>query len=169
MKEFVSSDTNVWFDFVEVKQLAWPFKLRYLYLISRKALTTEMVDIGSTLKDFGIEEVELGRDEWDWLVKNAKKYNRLSSCDLAALAIAKIREIPILTGDGALRKAATFGGRLNCSTNCWRKSWLERGSVAKRLSNLEIAGQDDCRPTNWTSESKNADVKRRHNSFNTSV
>lgn len=110
MKEFVSSDTNVWFDFAEVEQLAWPFRLRYSYLISRKALTTEMVDIGSTLKNFGIEEVELGRDEWDWLVENVKKYNRLSSCDLAALAIAKTREIPILTGDGALRKAAKNEG-----------------------------------------------------------
>lgn len=105
----------MWFDFVEVEQLAWPFRLRYLYLISRKTLNDEINDppeLKSDLLGLGIKPVDLNERDWRELVVCSEKYGkRLSRYDLAALAIAKTREIPLLTGDGALRKAAKKRGR----------------------------------------------------------
>ena len=58
------------------------------------------------LKELGIQVVELTEAEFFYAIELAKYYVKLSAYDRIALSIAKFRQIPLLTGDNALRKAA---------------------------------------------------------------
>ena len=58
------------------------------------------------LKRLGLEGVELTIEELMYADGLADIYKKLSGYDRIALAIAKHRNIPLVTGDNALRKAA---------------------------------------------------------------
>lgn len=111
--KFISSDTNVWVDFATIGQLELPFKLPYVYLMDEEAISDELLQpkgLCESLKKLGLQAVELTEDEFFLAEELTEKYHKLSKYDCIALAIAKCRKIILMTGDGALRKAAISEG-----------------------------------------------------------
>ena len=111
--QVICSDTNIWIDFQYLNRIEWPFLLEYTYIISRWALEDEFLSpIHQTplLEERGLMAVELTDEELELFVSLREKYHRLSDYDTVALTIAKSRNIVLLTGDKALRNAATAEG-----------------------------------------------------------
>ena len=86
-----------------------PFRLPYTYIMSRDAVEDELLSpqgLGQELLSYGLVPVNITIDEFFLAESYGTKYTKLSIYDRVALAIAKIRQITLMTGDGALRKAA---------------------------------------------------------------
>lgn len=111
--EYISSDTNVWLDFMTINRLDYPFRLPYTYLMNNDAIENELLSppgLGTRLKRLGLKETELTEEEFFLAEEFMRKYSKPSLFDCVALAIAKNRGITLLTGDGPLRKAAKAEG-----------------------------------------------------------
>ncbi len=111
--QFISSDTNVWIDFAVIGKIEVPFRLPYTYIMSQDAIDEELLSppgIGRELISHGLVPVEISIEEFFLAEQYGTDYKRLSVHDRVALAIAKTRQITLLTGDGALRKAALSEG-----------------------------------------------------------
>lgn len=108
--EYISSDTNVWIDFSVIRHTQFPFRLSYTYIMYKEAIEDEILSppgLGQELVSYGLLPVEITIEEFELAESYGAVYRRLSVHDRIALAIAKRRGIILLTGDGALRKAAT--------------------------------------------------------------
>ncbi len=106
--EYISSDTNVWIDFSIIGRTELPFRLSYIYIMNSDAINDELlppVGLHTELLRLGLVSVELTIEEFNLAEKFGSCYPQLSVYDRVSLAIAKIRDIVLLTGDGALRKA----------------------------------------------------------------
>lgn len=113
MQEFISSDTNVWIDFSITGHIDFPFRLPYKYIMNTDAIDDELLQppgLRSELLANGLVAVELEIEEYILAEGYGTRYLKLSIYDRIALAIAKHRGITLLTGDGALRKAAKAEG-----------------------------------------------------------
>ena len=127
---YISSDTNVWIDFAAIEKLDLPFRLPYTYIMSHEAVEDELLSppgLSEQLISYGLEPVEITIDEFYLAEEYGVIYKRLSVYDRIALAIAKCRKITLLTGDGALRKAAnkedvTVLGTLGILDQLWNQS-----------------------------------------------
>lgn len=111
--EYISSDTNVWIDYMIIEKLDYPFRLSYTYLMNEDAIYDEILSpkgLKEQLLDLGLKGTELTEEEFYYALKIAEQHTKLSHYDCAALAIAKYRQIVLLTGDAALRKAALSEG-----------------------------------------------------------
>lgn len=111
--EYISSDTNVWLDFNVISEIELPFRLPCTYIMYKEALRREIIsppELIFVLQKQGLIGVELNIEEFFYAEALAKKYVKLSGYDRTALAIAKFRRIPLLTGDNPLRKAAEKEG-----------------------------------------------------------
>ena len=42
--EYISSDTNVWLDFVEIEKLNLPFQLPYIYIMNNETIEDELLN-----------------------------------------------------------------------------------------------------------------------------
>ena len=118
--EYISSDTNVWIDFQLIGSLSLPFRLPYTYIMSMDAVEDELLspqNFKAQLLDNGLKPVEYSYEEFELAEYYGSMYPRLSIYDRLALAIAKKREITLLTGDGALRKAGGADEILDQSSN----------------------------------------------------
>lgn len=107
--EYISSDTNVWLDFVEIEKLNLPFQLPYIYIMNDETIEDELLNppgISDKLLQLGLQKTELTEEEFYLAGTLASRYAKPSIYDCIALAIAKIRGLTLLTGDGPLRKAA---------------------------------------------------------------
>jgi len=113
LKEYVSSDTNLWIDFMEVDKLSWPFLLPYVYLMSKETMDNELLyprGLREKLIDLGLKETDIEIKELYMVEEFISRYKRLSKADCVALAIAKNRKIVLITGDKNLRLAASSEG-----------------------------------------------------------
>ena len=111
--EYISSDTNIWLDFMTINKLHLPFKLPYVYLMYEEAVRDELLNppgLGESLVKSGLQETQLTDEEFFLTEKYIGTYMRLSRYDCIALSIAKARKLLLLTGDRALRKAADMEG-----------------------------------------------------------
>ncbi len=111
--QYISSDTNVWIDFSVIDRLELPFRLPYTYIMNRDAVRDELLSppgLGDKLISLGLVPVAFTIEEFMLAAKYGTRYPRLSIYDRLALAIAKERRIILLTGDGAMRKAAAQEG-----------------------------------------------------------
>ena len=111
--EFVSSDTNVWFDFACTRHIDFPFRLSYTYIMFCEAVDGEIkapLGLREQLLQQGLQPVDITEEEFYLATEYQLKYKRISVNDSIALAIAKCRKILLLTGDGALRSAAKAEG-----------------------------------------------------------
>ncbi len=75
----------------------------------KEALRKEIIsppELIERLQKRGLIGVDLTIEEFLYADEMAKKYVKLSGYDRTALAMAKFRKIPLLTGDNPLRKAA---------------------------------------------------------------
>ena len=107
--EYISSDTNVWLDFAMINKLEIPFRLPYTYIMNEDAIADELLspkELRENLVELGLRAVELSEEEFYLAEEYNAKYTKPSLYDCVALAIAKVRGITLMTGDGPLRKAA---------------------------------------------------------------
>ncbi len=113
MAEFISSDTNVWIDFHTIGAVQLPFKLPCTYLMWAEAVDDEVKSPGGLREDLlreGLIPIEITTDEFHLADDYTNRYAGISTYDAAALAIAKSREIVLMTGDRRLRRAAADEG-----------------------------------------------------------
>ena len=106
---YISSDTSVWIDFATIERIDIPFRLPYTYIMNKDAIENEVLSppgLGKQLVTCGLRAVEITIDEFILAEEFGSVYRKLSTYDRIALAIAKCRQIALLTGDKALRKAA---------------------------------------------------------------
>lgn len=105
--EYISSDTNVWIDFHCINRLGLPFLLPYKYVIYYEQIDRELVTVNKEeiIKN-GLLAIDLTIEEFFLAEEYGNKYLALSKWDRIALAIAKTRNMKLLTGDMPLRKAA---------------------------------------------------------------
>ncbi len=92
--EYISSDTNVWLDFVAINRLEIPFKLPYTYIMNEDAIEDELLSpkaLRENLVGLGLQAVDLSEEEFYLAEEYNGKYQRLSLYDCVALAIAKVR------------------------------------------------------------------------------
>ena len=111
--EYISSDTNVWIDFYKISKTQLPFKMDCRYIMFHEAIEKELLypeDLRTQLIEGGLLGVEITTEELFYADDLSNNYKQLSVFDRIALAIAKKRKITLLTGDGALRKAAAAEG-----------------------------------------------------------
>ncbi len=111
--EYISSDTNVWIDFYKISKTHLPFKMDCRYIMFHEAIEKELLypeDLRTQLIEGGLLGVEITTEELFYADDLSNNYKQLSVFDRIALAIAKKRKITLLTGDGALRKAAAAEG-----------------------------------------------------------
>ena len=107
--QYISSDSNIWFDFKSLRHLDWPFALDCVFCMSSDAIREELVsppELKQQLFDLGLQSVDIDDNEFTMAFEYTQKYTQLSIYDGMALAIAKVRGFILLTGDGPLRKAA---------------------------------------------------------------
>lgn len=150
--EFISSDTNVWIDFRVISRLSLPFRLPYTYIMYEESIDSELLapaGFRQELIDAGLVGVDITFEEFTLAESWGSIYPKLSVQDRIALAIAKEREIILLTGDMALRKAAgKEGGSLRVSVfGLWgwvRTVWvcfpLFEKELRDRLTNVMVSG-----------------------------
>jgi predicted nucleic acid-binding protein len=106
---FISSDTNVWIDFSIINRIELPFYLPYTYIMNSDAINDELLSpagLRNELLRCGLIGVDLTIEEFNLADDYGLIYPRLSIYDRIALAIAKERNIILLSGDSNLRKSA---------------------------------------------------------------
>ena len=111
--KYISSDTNIWIDFNTISRTDLPFRLPCTYIMYKEALRKEIINPPELLTDLqrrGLIGVDLTIEEFFYADELSKKYVKLSGYDRTALAVAKYRKIPLLTGDNPLRKVAEKEG-----------------------------------------------------------
>lgn len=111
--EYISSDTNVWFDFQVISMVHLPFRLDCTFVMYHEALRKEIIDppeLIETLRQNGLEEIDISTEEFYLAGELQGKYAKITGYDAIALSVAKSRGILLLTGDNALRKAAATEG-----------------------------------------------------------
>ena len=89
--EYISSDTNVWLDFVTIDRLDYPFRLPYTYLMNNDAVQDELLSptgLGENLKSLGLQETELTEEEFFLAEEYMSRFSKPSMFDCIALAIA---------------------------------------------------------------------------------
>lgn len=107
--EYISSDTNIWLDFHTISKANLPFRLPCTYIMYKEALRKEIIsppELLLYLQKSGLTGVNITIEEFEYAQSLAGKYVKLSGYDRIALAIAKIRGCPLVTGDNPLRNAA---------------------------------------------------------------
>ena len=143
--QYISSDTNVWIDFYTINRIDLPFRLSYTYIMSKDAVEDEILSppgLGAELISKGLVPVEITIEEFRLAQQYGEDYLRLSIYDRIALAIAKKRRITLLTGDGALRKAAmrecvSVMGTLGILDQLWQKEKIDAREMRFCLEQLK--------------------------------
>ncbi len=113
MTEHISSDTNIWIDFANIEAVELPFALDCTYLMYSRTFEREVrrpAWLNARLMSLGIRLVDIDIDVFTLAEGYGQKYRQLTVHDRIALAIARHRNIPLMTGDGHLRKAAAREG-----------------------------------------------------------
>ena len=121
MSLFISSDTNIWIDFFEIRHVEHPFLLGHQYYLSSIAFDDELIkseELRETLLRFGLRLADVSDKEFIMAQTFRSAYRKLSLYDSVALAIAKARSWTLLTGDNPLRKAAEREG-VECHGVIW--------------------------------------------------
>lgn len=111
--EYISSDTNVWIDFNIISRMNLPFLLPYTYIMYTESMESELLNpegFKDQLAEAGLVGVDITIEEFLLAQSWGPLYPKLSIQDRIALAIAKQRDITLLTGDKALRMAAAQEG-----------------------------------------------------------
>lgn len=111
--QYISSDTNVWIDFFSIDRLQLPFRLPYTFIMYEDTIKNELIkpaNLGELLMESGLKSIDVSIEEYMLTEQYNARYRKPSIHDCMALAVAKERNITLLTGDGALRKAAEAEG-----------------------------------------------------------
>ena len=80
--EFISSDTNVWLDFVTIDKLSLPFRLPYVYLMDEDTISDELLSpegLSKSLVKLGLKATELTEEEFLLAEEYTEKYSKPST------------------------------------------------------------------------------------------
>ena len=143
--EYISSDTNVWIDFLTIDKINLPFLLPYVFLMNSDAIGNELVEpegLGERLIEHGLVPTEMTTEEFFLAEELNMKYAKPSIFDCVALAIAKNRGIVLLSGDGPLRKAAEkdgveVKGTLGILKELYDNLYIDKEEYLSCLKNLQ--------------------------------
>ena len=103
--QLLISDSNIFID-MEVSNLTEKmFELPYLFAVPDILYDTELEEEHENLLEYGLEMKSLSSASIIYTQNIVLKYPKTSFNDLVALALAKQESCPLVTGDGALRKA----------------------------------------------------------------
>ncbi len=105
----IITDTNIWVDFDQIGKVEWPFLIPDVLYIAADALEDEVTrpkHLAMQLQQLGLIAIDATIQEYEESALIQQSEPRLSYYDALALAIAKYRTLPLLTGDGRLRKTA---------------------------------------------------------------
>ena len=125
---FISSDTNIWFDFERIDCIEHPFLLDNDYYLSDVTYHDEIQDsrtIRKIVETGKLQITSVPTSEIQVAGAYAEKYPALSIHDAIALAIAKSRGWILLSGDGKLREAASEES-VECHGTLWIYQMLQR-------------------------------------------
>ena len=106
-------DTNVFDAFRKIDAIDTLFLLDGRLALFSGTITNELViptNFGRELVSKGLIPVEINDGDELLQIEFISRYRKLSIHDTIALAMAKNRGLPLLTGDNNLRKAALFEG-----------------------------------------------------------
>ena len=151
--EYISSDTNVWIDFMVINRITLPFRLPYTYVMNQDAIDDELLsppDFKSQLLSAGLVATELTDSEFLLAEEYGSRYRKLSIHDRIALAIAKCRNITLLTGDLLLRNAAIAEGvpligTIGLLDQIFERSLINRSEYIACLKELQFRNGKDIR------------------------
>lgn len=130
--QYISSDTNIWVDFAQINRLDMPFRLDLTYCMSTDTVADELLTppgIREQLLTLGLLPLEMTEAEFQAALCMGEIYKKLSAYDRFALTIARHRGFILLTGDGALRRAAAKEGVEVRGTLWIFDQLLEKGKI----------------------------------------
>jgi len=104
--QLLISDANILIDLEEGELIKELFQLPFLFSIPDILFEEEMSEEHGYLPGLGLQLEELSGEVMSSAWTLTQKYTNPSRHDCFALALAKDKECPLLTGDKALRKAA---------------------------------------------------------------
>ena len=125
---YISSDTNIWFDFEEIGFPEHPFLLDNEYYISDVTYHDEIQHseaIRAIVESGKLHITSVPVNELQYAVELVKKYPTIAIHDAIALSIAKSRRWTLLSGDRRLREAAE-GESVECRGTLWIYSLLNK-------------------------------------------
>ena len=133
--QLLISDSNIFID-MEVSNLTQKmFELPYQFGVPDILYYEELKEEHHNLLEYGLKTKKLSSNSIKYSQKIIKKYPKTSPNDLFALALAKQDSCPLITGDGALRKAGAKEGVIIFGT-----VWL-----VEELMNYSIITVDEAR------------------------
>ncbi len=147
---FISSDTNIWIDFLEIGHPEHPFLLKYEYYLSTAAYDDELIrpeGLREMLSRCGLRLTGISEAEFELAALYREKYGRISLYDAIALAIAKTRAWILLTGDKPLRIAAERE-RVDCHGVIWiydelrRQNKISASAFSEAIRALKMAVEE---------------------------
>lgn len=143
------TDTNVWIDLHRAKLIDHVFKLAASWIspdvVVRELLEPDGEGLFKTIGEGRLKVVELDGSVISDAVNMGANYQKPSRVDLLALACAKDLQGILLSGDAALRKAASKEG-VECHGTIWivdqlvNSGTISRGRGIKSLDAMVAAG-----------------------------
>ena len=101
--QYISSDTNVWIDFVTIQKTELPFRLPYTYIMNKEAVENELLSpkgLGQELISYGLVPVSITIDEFfldaDKLIRNCG--DRFSEVTEYQLLVRCLSEQTVMEG-----------------------------------------------------------------------
>ena len=147
---YISSDTNIWIDFYEIRHVDHPFLLEHEFYLSAAAYEDELIksdELREELLEHGLRVADITDEEFTMAETYRRIYRKLSIYDAFALAIAKARSWTLMTGDHPLRTAAEREG-IECHGVIWvydellRSGKINTESFREAMESLLVAVQD---------------------------
>lgn len=108
--QLLISDSNILIDMMVIGHIETMFRLPYTFAVPDILYFEELQAQHSELPDYGLEILELSSEAVKYAISLSGRYKGPGMNDLFALALARERECPLLTGDNALRQAADTEG-----------------------------------------------------------
>ena len=121
--QFYVVDTNTIFDLHYGKLLPIAFRLPCKFVITNLIIHELQNPPFHTLSSMGLLVENLKPADVKELMDMLEKYEKPSYEDISVLVLAKARNTVLITGDEALRKAATDNG-VECHGTCWLIDYL---------------------------------------------
>ena len=103
--QILISDSNIFIDMEVANLTSQMFALPYSFATPDILYYEELEEEHPNLLDTGLKVLRLSSETIQYTESIVSKYPKAGKNDLFALALAKQESCPLLTGDGALRKA----------------------------------------------------------------
>jgi len=100
------TDSNIWIDLHHGNVITHVFKLPYQFITTDFICEELKQPAGADLVSLGLERRVLGPDLVLDMIEMIHNHPRPSRIDISGLVLARHLKIPLLSGDGDLRKAA---------------------------------------------------------------